>query len=59
MPAASADVEVVLLKADRTKIRYSAELLADDGTRITVRALDELERLAREGGGFASLLTFG
>ncbi|NBM17194.1 DUF402 domain-containing protein [Streptomyces sp. GC420] len=31
-------VEVVLLKAGRVKIRYPAELLADDGTRITVRA---------------------
>ena len=31
-------VDVVLLKAGRTKIRYEAELLADDGTRITVRA---------------------
>ncbi|MET7285652.1 DUF402 domain-containing protein [Streptomyces sp. NPDC005573] len=31
-------VEVVLVKAGRTKIRYAAELLGDDGTRITVRA---------------------
>ena len=31
-------VEVVLLKAGRTKIRYEAELLTDDGTRVTVRA---------------------
>jgi hypothetical protein len=31
-------VEVVLVKAGRTKIRYTAELLADDGTRIAVRA---------------------
>ena len=31
-------VEVVLVKAGRTKIRYSAELLADDGTQVTVRA---------------------
>ncbi|MDQ0759553.1 DUF402 domain-containing protein [Streptomyces canus] len=31
-------VDVVLLKAGRTKIRYEAELLTDDGTRITVRA---------------------
>ncbi|MCT7355724.1 DUF402 domain-containing protein [Streptomyces sp. 15-116A] len=42
MSANSADepavVEVVLVKAGRTKIRYPAELLADDGTRITVRA---------------------
>ncbi|MFE1437571.1 DUF402 domain-containing protein [Streptomyces sp. NPDC058739] len=32
------EVEVVLLKAGRTKIRYPAELLSDDGTRVTVRA---------------------
>ncbi|MFE9775469.1 DUF402 domain-containing protein [Streptomyces sp. NPDC005931] len=42
MSANSADapdvVEVVLVKAGRTKIRYPAELLADDGTRVTVRA---------------------
>ena len=31
-------LDVVLVKGGRTKIRYSAELLADDGTRITVRA---------------------
>ncbi|MBG0856463.1 DUF402 domain-containing protein [Streptomyces spinoverrucosus] len=31
-------VDVVLLKAGRTKIRYPAELLRDDGTRIVVRA---------------------
>ena len=31
-------VEVVLVKAGRTKIRYAAELLADDGTHVTVRA---------------------
>ncbi|TQK43559.1 hypothetical protein FBY35_5028 [Streptomyces sp. SLBN-118] len=31
-------VEVVLVKAGRTKIRYTAELLADDGTHVTVRA---------------------
>ncbi|MEU0948812.1 DUF402 domain-containing protein [Streptomyces canus] len=31
-------VDVVLLKAGRTKIRYEAELLTDDGIRITVRA---------------------
>jgi uncharacterized protein DUF402 len=31
-------VDVVLVKAGRTKIRYPAELLHDDGTRITVRA---------------------
>jgi hypothetical protein len=42
MSANSADtpdtVEVVLVKSSRTKIRYPAELLADDGTRVTVRA---------------------
>ncbi|WSQ08043.1 DUF402 domain-containing protein [Streptomyces sp. NBC_01231] len=31
-------VEVVLVKAGRTKIRYGAHLLGDDGTRIAVRA---------------------
>jgi hypothetical protein len=31
-------VEVVLVKAGRTKIRYVAELLADDGTHVQVRA---------------------
>ncbi|MFF9487234.1 DUF402 domain-containing protein [Streptomyces sp. NPDC014676] len=31
-------VEVVLVKAGRMKIRYPAELLADDGIRATVRA---------------------
>jgi hypothetical protein len=42
MSASSADrparVDVVLVKAGRTKIRYAAELLADDGTRVAVRA---------------------
>ncbi|MEU9355918.1 DUF402 domain-containing protein [Streptomyces griseoloalbus] len=42
MSANSADqpvrVEVVLVKAGRVKIRYPAELLADDGTHVTVRA---------------------
>ena len=42
MSANSADqarhLDVVLVKAGRTKIRYTAELLADDGTRIAVRA---------------------
>ncbi|MEU3999739.1 DUF402 domain-containing protein [Streptomyces sp. PDY-4] len=33
-----ARVEVVLVKAGRMKIRYPAELLADDGVRATVRA---------------------
>lgn len=31
-------VDVVLVKAGRTKIRYPAELLDDDGTRVVVRA---------------------
>ncbi|GHE01873.1 hypothetical protein GCM10010339_22520 [Streptomyces alanosinicus] len=31
-------MEVVLVKAGRTKIRYPAELLQDDGTRVVVRA---------------------
>ncbi|MEU6975766.1 DUF402 domain-containing protein [Streptomyces sp. NPDC046371] len=31
-------VEIALVKAGRTKIRYPAELLADDGVRLTVRA---------------------
>ncbi|MFF3348730.1 DUF402 domain-containing protein [Streptomyces sp. NPDC002779] len=31
-------VDVVLLKGGRQKIRYPAELLQDDGTRIVVRA---------------------
>ncbi|MEU4656584.1 DUF402 domain-containing protein [Streptomyces sp. NPDC023723] len=31
-------VDVVLVKGGRTKIRYRGALLADDGTRITVRA---------------------
>ncbi|MFJ3802296.1 DUF402 domain-containing protein [Streptomyces sp. NPDC090088] len=34
----TAAVDVVLVKAGRTKIRYPAELLHDDGTRIAVRA---------------------
>lgn len=42
MSANSADanerLDIVLVKAGRTKIRYPAELLADDGTRVTVRA---------------------
>lgn len=42
MSANSADgparVEVVLVKAGRMKIRYPAELLGDDGTRVSVRA---------------------
>ncbi|MER7112805.1 DUF402 domain-containing protein [Streptomyces sp. NPDC000229] len=31
-------VDVRLVKAGRTKIRYPAEVVADDGTRLTVRA---------------------
>ncbi|MFD3735304.1 DUF402 domain-containing protein [Streptomyces sp. NPDC058632] len=31
-------LDVVLVKAGRTKIGYPAELLADDGIRVTVRA---------------------
>ncbi|MEW2085335.1 DUF402 domain-containing protein [Streptomyces sp. NPDC005283] len=31
-------VEVRLVKAGQTKIRYPAELVADDGNRVTVRA---------------------
>ncbi|GFH37110.1 DUF402 domain-containing protein [Streptomyces pacificus] len=31
-------VDVTLVKAGRTKIRYPAVVVADDGTRITVRA---------------------
>ncbi|WP_033312802.1 DUF402 domain-containing protein [Streptomyces iakyrus] len=42
MSANSADrlplLDVVLVKAGRTKIRYSGELLSDDGTRVAVRA---------------------
>ncbi|GGQ64832.1 DUF402 domain-containing protein [Streptomyces flaveolus] len=34
-----ARLEVVLVKAGRTKIRYPGELLYDDGTRVVVRAL--------------------
>lgn len=35
----SADrVDVVLVKAGRTKIRYPAQVVADDGTMVTVRA---------------------
>ncbi|WP_416975365.1 DUF402 domain-containing protein [Streptomyces sp. 4F14] len=41
MSATSSDtpsLDVVLVKAGRTKIRYPADLLADDGTHLTVRA---------------------
>ncbi|MEU8865591.1 DUF402 domain-containing protein [Streptomyces umbrinus] len=31
-------LDIVLVKAGRTKIRYPAELLHDDGTHVTVRA---------------------
>ncbi|MEU9981490.1 DUF402 domain-containing protein [Streptomyces sp. NPDC050856] len=31
-------IDVVLVKAGRTKKRYPAEVVADDGTRLTVRA---------------------
>ncbi|MEU6356043.1 DUF402 domain-containing protein [Streptomyces sp. NPDC047072] len=37
-PDPTALLEVVLIKAGRTKIRYPAELVEDTGTRITVRA---------------------
>ncbi|MFF3177215.1 DUF402 domain-containing protein [Streptomyces sp. NPDC057900] len=33
-----AGLTVVLVKAGKTKIRYPAALVADDGTRVTVRA---------------------
>ncbi|MEV5147031.1 DUF402 domain-containing protein [Streptomyces sp. NPDC052727] len=36
--AEPARLDVVLVKAGRTKIRYPAELLGDDGDRIAVRA---------------------
>ncbi|KFG76323.1 DUF402 domain-containing protein [Streptomyces mutabilis] len=35
---APAEVDVVLVKAGRTKIRYTGVLLRDDGTRLAVRA---------------------
>ncbi|NEB09550.1 DUF402 domain-containing protein [Streptomyces coelicoflavus] len=37
-PEPAAGLSVVLVKAGRTKIRYAAALLHDDGTRLTVRA---------------------
>jgi hypothetical protein len=37
-PEAHGQVDIVLVKSGRTKIRYPAELLRDDGTRVTVRA---------------------
>ena len=43
MSEASADVstdkiDIILMKAGRTKIRYPAQVIADDGTVVTVRA---------------------
>lgn len=38
MSARSAEVEVELVKAGKTKIRYPAEVVSDDGVRLTVRA---------------------
>ncbi|MGW3648306.1 DUF402 domain-containing protein [Streptomyces sp. NPDC000878] len=37
-PTTTPTVNVVLVKAGRTKITYPAELLHDDGTRLAVRA---------------------
>ncbi|XUL87141.1 DUF402 domain-containing protein [Streptomyces galilaeus] len=37
-PDPARQLDVVLVKAGRTKIRYPAELLFDDGTRLAVRA---------------------
>ncbi|WP_413756506.1 DUF402 domain-containing protein [Streptomyces sp. MMBL 11-3] len=37
-PGGPAALDVVLRKAGRTKIRYRADLLHDDGTHLTVRA---------------------
>ncbi|MEU9441608.1 DUF402 domain-containing protein [Streptomyces sp. NPDC048304] len=37
-PEPAEQLEVALVKAGRTKIRYPAELLHDNGTRIAVRA---------------------
>ncbi|MGW8728205.1 DUF402 domain-containing protein [Streptomyces sp. NPDC055808] len=31
-------IEIVLVKAGRTKLRYPASVVSDDGTRLTVRA---------------------
>ncbi|MGW2720672.1 DUF402 domain-containing protein [Streptomyces sp. NPDC001492] len=39
LPDSPRQLDVVLVKAGRTKIRYGAELLGDDGTRVVVRAL--------------------
>ncbi|MFG3283514.1 DUF402 domain-containing protein [Streptomyces sp. NPDC048111] len=42
MPASSAGagtlIEIVLVKAGRTKLRYPASVVSDDGVRLTVRA---------------------
>ncbi|TDT36597.1 uncharacterized protein DUF402 [Streptomyces sp. BK208] len=38
MSGNSAELSVALVKAGRTKIRYAATLLHDDGTRLAVRA---------------------
>lgn len=37
-PETTEALEVVLLKAGRTKIRYPADVVRDDGTRVTVTA---------------------
>ncbi|MDQ1030491.1 hypothetical protein QF035_008073 [Streptomyces umbrinus] len=37
-PDSPPQLDIVLVKAGRTKIRYPAELLHDDGTHVTVRA---------------------
>ncbi|MEU6659181.1 DUF402 domain-containing protein [Streptomyces sp. NPDC046821] len=37
-PDTPTTLDVVLLKAGRTKIRYPAEVVRDDGTRVTVTA---------------------
>ncbi|MFJ3897092.1 MULTISPECIES: DUF402 domain-containing protein [unclassified Streptomyces] len=37
-PDPAGRLDVVLVKAGRTKIRYAAEPLSDDGTRLAVRA---------------------
>ncbi|GAA1233014.1 MULTISPECIES: DUF402 domain-containing protein [Streptomyces] len=37
-PETTETLEVVLLKAGRTKIRYPADVVRDDGTRVTVTA---------------------
>jgi hypothetical protein len=37
-PDAARHLDVVLVKAGRTKIRYGSTLVSDDGTRVVVRA---------------------